>query len=77
MVVSQGGFISRVGAGMSICVSEEFILISEEGSDKEKPEMKVDNPNLRTNVFQEEWCVGKNFEGQGVTSTEGYELSSD
>ena len=62
---------------MSVCVGEEFISISEEGSDKEKPEMKVDNPNLRTNVFQEEWCVGKNSEGQGVTSTEGNELSPE
>ena len=41
---------------MSVRVDEEFIPISEEGSDKEKPEMKVDNPNLRTNVFQEELC---------------------
>ena len=39
--------------------------------------MKVDNPNLRINVFQEEWCVCKNSEGQGVTSTEGNELSSE
>ena len=40
-------------------------------------EMKVDNRNLRTNVFQKKWCVGKNSEGQGVTSTEGIELSSE
>ena len=52
-------------------MDEEFIPFSEEGSDREKPEMKADNPNLRTNVFQEEWCVGKNSQGQGVTSTEG------
>ena len=64
----------RVAAGMSILVGEEFILISEEASDKEKPGMKVDNPNLRTNVFQEEWGVGKNSEGQGVASTEENEL---
>ena len=37
----------------------------------------MDNPNQRTNVFQEEWCVGKNSEGQRVTSTEGNELSSE
>ena len=49
---------------MSVCVGEEFILIPEEGSDKEKPEMKVDNPNSKTNAYQEDWCVGKNFEGQ-------------
>ena len=62
---------------MSVHMGKEFISIFEEGSDKEKPEMKVDNPNLTTNVFQEEWCVGKNSEGQGVTSTEGNELSSE
>ena len=50
---------------MSVRVGEEFIPIFEEVSDKEKAEMKADNPNLRTNVFQEEWCVGKNSEGQG------------
>ena len=54
LVVSQGGLLSRVVAGTSVCVGEEFIPISEEGSDKGKPEMKVDNPNLRTNVFQKE-----------------------
>ena len=62
---------------MSVCVGEEFIPISEEGSDKEKPEIKVDNPNLRANVFQDKWCVGKNSEGQGVTSTEGNVLSTE
>ena len=75
LVVSQGG-----GAYFkSTCrnVGEGFIPISEEGSDKEKPEIKVDNPNLRTNVFQQEWCVGRNSKGQGVTSIEGNELSSE
>ena len=75
MVVNQGGLISRVASGMSVHLGEEFIHISGEGSEKENPEMKVDNPNLRANVFQEEWCAGKNSEGQGVTSTEGNELS--
>ena len=37
----------------------------------------MDNPNLRTNVFQQEWCVGRNSKGQGVTSIEGNELSSE
>ena len=37
----------------------------------------MDNPNLGTNVFQEKWCAGKNSEGQGATSTEGNELSSE
>ena len=82
MAVSQGGgggggAISRIAAGMSIRVGEEFIPTSEEGSDNEKLGMKVGNPDLRTNVFQEEWCVGKNSEGQGVTATEGNELSSE
>ena len=76
LVVSQWRLTSRVAAGMSVLVGEEFIPISEEGPDKEKLEMKVDNPNLRT-VFEEEWCVGKNSEGQWVTSTEGNELSSE
>ena len=62
---------------MSVRVGEEFIPITEEGSDKEKSEMKVNNPNLRTIVFQDKWCVGKNSEGQGVTSAEGNELSSE
>ena len=62
---------------MSVPVGEEFIPISEERSHKEKPEMKVDNPELRTNVFHKEWCVSKNSDGQGVTSTEGNELSSE
>ena len=44
---------------------------------KKKPEMKVDIPKLRTNVFQEVWCIGKNSEGHGVASTEGNELSSE
>ena len=39
--------------------------------------MKVDNPSSKTNDFQKEWCVRKNSEGQGVTSTEGNELSSE
>ena len=39
--------------------------------------MKVDNSNLRTNIFQEERCVGKNSEGQGVASIEGNKLSSE
>ena len=26
--------------------------------------MKVDGSNLRTDVFQEEWCVGKREKGQ-------------
>ena len=77
LVVSQGGLISRVAAGMSARVGEEFIPISEEGSGKEQPEMKVDNPHLRTNIFQEEWCAGRNSKGQGVTSIEGNELSSE
>ena len=67
----------RVAAVMSGYTSEEFVPISEEASDKEKPERKGNNPNLRTNVFQEEWCVGKNSEAQGVTSTERNELSSE
>ena len=61
---------------MSVCVGEEFIPISEQASNKEKPDMKVDNSSLRTNVFQEEWCVGKNSEGQGVASIEENDLSS-
>ena len=65
LVVSQGGPISRVAAGMAVRVGEEFIPISEEGSDNKKPEMKVDNPNLRTDVFQEEWCVSRNSKFKG------------
>ena len=51
LVVSQGGLISRIAVRISVHVGEEFIPISDEGSDKEKPEVKVDNPNLRTNIF--------------------------
>ena len=56
---------------------KEFIPVSEEASNKEKPEKKVDNSNSRTNLFQEEWCVGKSSEGRGVASVHGNELSSE
>ena len=62
---------------MSVRVGEEFILISEEASNKEKPGKKVDNSDLRTNVFQEEWFVSTNSETQGVASTDTNEQSSE
>ena len=37
--------ISRVAAGMSVCVDEKFIPISQKASDKERPEKKTDNSN--------------------------------
>ena len=38
---------------MSVRVGEEFIPISEEASGKEKPEMKVDNPNLMVRILKD------------------------
>ena len=35
---------------MSVSRGKEFIPFSEEASDKEKPEKKMDNSDLRTNV---------------------------
>ena len=51
---------------MSVRVGEEFIPISKDASNKDKHEKKVDNSDKRTNVFQEEWFVGKDSETQGL-----------
>ena len=79
MVVSQGGggVISRAAAGMSIHVGEELLPISKEAFNKEKPEKKVNNSDLRTNVFQEKWFVDKNSKTQRLASTNGNKQSSE
>ena len=70
-------FLDAGSRCLSVHVGEEFIAVSEETSHKEKPERKVDNSNLRTNVFQEQWCVVKNSERYGVSSVDRTGLSSE